>query len=79
MYILRRVVQKLLKISEMLCFSRAFCHTFARRFCCEMYDISQIYFAFFLYFDNFKQLLFSQIPAMHTLMLCEDIGREMKF
>ena len=39
----------------------------------------RIYFAFFLYFDNFKQLLFSQIPAMHTLMLCEDIGREMKF
>ena len=43
-----------------------------------MHDISQIYFALFLNFRNYSQLLFSQIPAMHTLMRSEDIGLEMK-
>ena len=43
-----------------------------------MHDISQIYFALFLNFRNYSQLLFSQIPAMHTLMRREDIGLEMK-
>ena len=43
-----------------------------------MYAISQKSFALLLNFLNYSQLLFSQIPAMHTLMLREDIGLEMK-
>ena len=43
-----------------------------------MHDISQIYFALFLNFHIYLQLLFSQIPAMHTLMRSKDIGLEMK-
>ena len=36
---------------------------FRKEVCCEIYDISQIYFALFLNFCNYYQLLFSQIPA----------------
>ena len=73
-----RVEQQLWKICEMRCFSRVFRGTFARRFCCEMY-ISQIYFALFFNFRNYSQLLFSQIPAMHTLMRREDMDRKWSF
>ena len=43
-----------------------------------MHDISQIYFTLFLNIRNYSQLLFSQIPSMHTLIRREDIGLEMK-
>ena len=44
-----------------------------------MYVNSQILFTLLLNFCNYLQLLFLQIPAMHTLMCSVDNRLEMKF